>query len=277
MKFNKQLALILGAACLLLVAALSFRNLNTSSQLVGEGEKRAHHANTSINWKELLTDHAHLEELPQLIQNQLNATAKLSSEQEAAHLNESIEICEKNGHYLPATVLKLKKAGYTDIAKDWEKAGSAIYALAASSSDSLHRAFLMQETVAAMDKALAKDEDLTDAALYKGMALADNRNQIMQAVPLLLKVEKQDPDNRLAIYTLGLLSIESGQLDKALQRFEKLVSLQPSNAEYQFQLGQVWKQKGNKEKALQHFEQSLKLTQDPASQGMIENIIKNLQ
>ena len=42
---------------------------------------------------------------------------------------------------------------------------------------------------------------------------------------------QRDENNRLAILNLGLLSIQSGQFDRAKERFEKLVSLDPLDQE----------------------------------------------
>ena len=42
----------------------------------------------------------------------------------------------------------------------------------------------------------------------------------------------RDSNNIAAIYQLGIMSIESGQTEKAVKRFEKLLLLQPENQEY---------------------------------------------
>lgn len=56
---------------------------------------------------------------------------------------------------------------------------------------------------------------------------------IMQGVQKYLKVLELDSNNVEALYNLGMLSIQSNQLQKAKVRFEKLILLQPENQEYQ--------------------------------------------
>ncbi len=67
-------------------------------------------------------------------------------------------------------------------------------------------------------------------------ALATSRiylsGDVMGGVQLFLEVIKEDPNNEAALYNLGMLAIQSGQMDKAEKRFEKLVSLQPENETY---------------------------------------------
>lgn len=67
-------------------------------------------------------------------------------------------------------------------------------------------------------------------------ALATSRiylsGDVMGGVQLFLEVIKDDPNNEAALYNLGMLAIQSGQMDKAEKRFEKLVSLQPENETY---------------------------------------------
>lgn len=69
----------------------------------------------------------------------------------------------------------------------------------------------------------------------------------MDAVRQLLTVEKQDPENPEAIYRLAMMSVQSGQLEKARDRFKKLVSLQPQNSTFREQLLSVCRQLNDSE------------------------------
>jgi len=53
-----------------------------------------------------------------------------------------------------------------------------------------------------------------------------------QGIMKLRAVIDRDSNNIAAIYQLGIMSIESGQTEKAVKRFEKLLLLQPENQEY---------------------------------------------
>lgn len=71
-----------------------------------------------------------------------------------------------------------------------------------------------------------------------GMLLKDahelvyEKGIIMRGVQTYLKVLELDSNNVEALYNLGMLSIQSNQLQKAKVRFEKLILLQPENQEY---------------------------------------------
>ena len=55
---------------------------------------------------------------------------------------------------------------------------------------------------------------------------------IMQGVLKYKRVLELDSNNIEALYNLGMLSIQSNQLEKAKVRFEKLILLQPENQEF---------------------------------------------
>ena len=62
------------------------------------------------------------------------------------------------------------------------------------------------------------------------MTLVASENP-MAGISMLREIVAQDENNRLAILNLGLLSIQSGQFDRARGRFEKLVSLDTTDNE----------------------------------------------
>lgn len=95
------------------------------------------------------------------------------------------------------------------------------------------------------DETSAYDEEIETAlANYKkGLADGDMNFAMTQGIFKLRDVLKQDPDNVRALYHMGLLSIESGQFDKAIERFEKLILLRPENQEFKNILKDIQAQK----------------------------------
>jgi tetratricopeptide (TPR) repeat protein len=75
----------------------------------------------------------------------------------------------------------------------------------------------------------------------------------MQGIGLLREILAKDENNQLALLNLGLLSMQSGQHDKAIQRFEKLLEVNPQHIEAQYYLGQSYMNKGDKAKARELF------------------------
>ena len=56
----------------------------------------------------------------------------------------------------------------------------------------------------------------------------------MQGILLIREVLKSEPENTFAIMSLGKLSIQSGQYDKAIERFRQVLDLQKDNIEAKF-------------------------------------------
>ncbi|MDH5607995.1 MAG: tetratricopeptide repeat protein [Cyclobacteriaceae bacterium] len=87
----------------------------------------------------------------------------------------------------------------------------------------------------------------------------------MAGITLLREVEASHPNHRETLINLGLLSIQSGQYDKGIERFTKLLTLDSVDYEAMLYLGICLHESGQKEEALLIYE---KLSQaegaDPA-------------
>lgn len=274
MSFKKQAALLLGAACLSIVLVLSWKHLNKKGASIPEPDLSA--LATNMSWDKVLENEISQVSLPETILTVKEGRIDIPHK-DTASLRHSVEFCKQNSYTGIAAFFQQELAGVSDQPADWEQAGHSIYTYAVGMEDTLRRDFLMAEAIRCFDVVLKHDENNKQATLYKGLALADRRETMMLAVPFLLTVVRSDSTNIIAQYTLGLLAIESGQLDKALVRFQKLISLQPSNAEYHYQAARVEEMLGNKEAALEHYNKSLELTEDPAIQARLKEIIKQLK
>jgi len=118
-----------------------------------------------------------------------------------------------------------------------------------------------------------------DARYYKTIARMaivsiDDRARAMEGIPELLQIVKIDSNHIPTLYTLGLMGIESGQYDKALQRFEKLISLQPFNAELYLYVGEIYLKKGDKATAKINLVKAKKLARNSFVLQSIEELLK---
>jgi len=84
--------------------------------------------------------------------------------------------------------------------------------------------------------------DIALANIKKGRETEDFELMMQQGVMKLRQIENEDSTNERAIYNLAILSVESGQLEKAKIRFKKLILLQPSNEEYKKKYDEVLRQ-----------------------------------
>ncbi len=274
MNSTKQVALLLGAACLFIVVVLSWNNLNKSGAQIEVAAEAPR--NFDIDWNQTLGNELSVLQIPESI-IKLEEGKLIIPHEDSTSLRNSLEFSIQNNYRSLAAYFQLQLAEKIQSTNEWQLAGNSIYTYAVQMQDTLRRDFLMAEAMRCFDEVLEKSPTNRSATLYKGLALADKRESMMMAVPLLLRVVREDSTNVLANYTLGMLAIESGQLDKALNRFEKLISLQPSNAEYHFQAARTSDMMGNKELALSYYRASLELTSDPQIQEQLQEIIKHLK
>ncbi|MGE0770622.1 MAG: tetratricopeptide repeat protein [Cyclobacteriaceae bacterium] len=99
----------------------------------------------------------------------------------------------------------------------------------------------------------------------------------MQGIMMLREVLAQDPKNELALFNMGMMSIQSGQYDRAIERFEELVAVNPKHTQAQLLLGVAYLNKGEKEKAKSQFEKVKELDQDPAVQATVDSYLQDLK
>jgi outer membrane protein len=99
----------------------------------------------------------------------------------------------------------------------------------------------------------------------------------MQGITMLREVLAKDPKNELALFNMGMLSIQSGQHDRAIERLEELVTVNPTHIQGHLLLGLAWMNKGDKEKARAQFEKVKQMDKDPAVQATVDSYLKDLK
>ena len=109
------------------------------------------------------------------------------------------------------------------------------------------------------------------------MALTYLPTQPMQGVMLLREVVEAAPNNRLALYNLGLLSLQSRQFDKAVERFETLVNAYPDDIEGQFYLGVAYFESGASAQAKGQFQKLQGLDISPEMRSNLESYLNELK
>ncbi len=98
----------------------------------------------------------------------------------------------------------------------------------------------------------------------------------MEGILRLRQLVEDNPDNVEAQYNLGLLSIQSGQFDRAVERFTKVTELDPANLEGYFYLGVSYLELGNESKAKENFSYVAKEGNDPAIIKLVEDYLKKI-
>jgi tetratricopeptide (TPR) repeat protein len=99
----------------------------------------------------------------------------------------------------------------------------------------------------------------------------------MQGILMLREVLAKDANHELAIYNLGVLSVQSGQYQKAVDRFTQLAKVNPTNAKAYFYLGVCYKELGDAVKAKINFEKVKNLEKDPSVIATVDGYLKELK
>lgn len=97
----------------------------------------------------------------------------------------------------------------------------------------------MQAETLPEDADLEKVVDLAVMNIEKGRETGDFNLMMVEGVMKLKAVLQRDSNNVRALHNLAMMSVESGQFEKAEKRFEKLILLQPENQEYQKLLADI--------------------------------------
>lgn len=125
-------------------------------------------------------------------------------------------------------------------------------------NDTTVRSEMVRKSIANYQKVLEINPKNLNAKTDLGACYADGTNEPMKGIMLLREVIAENPKHEMAQYNLAMLSVKSGQLDKAIERFNTVLEINPKRVEINFYLGQVYLQKGDTTQAIKSYEEFIK-------------------
>jgi tetratricopeptide (TPR) repeat protein len=142
----------------------------------------------------------------------------------------------------------------------WANTGRSFFEAQGTVTDTLSYSYFVTLSFDAFSKALALNPGNLEAKTDQAVNIIEGRKGMpMEGIGMLRSVVQVDPDNRKALYYLGILSMQSGQMAKAVERFNHLIKLgeddDPNYAYYYRSLGQAYVGLGKKDSALYAFKQ----------------------
>lgn len=120
------------------------------------------------------------------------------------------------------------------------------------------RSVLVVKAIDSYTKVLEFNPENLNAKTDLGACYADGTSEPMKGIMMLREVVEKNPEHEMAQYNLGMLSVKSGQLDKAIERFNKVLTINPKRHEVHYYLGQVFLQKGDTTTAIREYELFIK-------------------
>jgi tetratricopeptide (TPR) repeat protein len=160
--------------------------------------------------------------------------------------------------------------------ESWIKAGDQYYQAYGFAVDKGRQAQFAERAQANYKKVLDKNPNHLEVKTKLAMTYLSDANP-MKAIGMLREVLAQDPENELALFNMGMLSIQSGQYDRAVERLEKLVALYPKHTQGHLLLGMAYKESGERKKARDQFEKVKLLDTDPSVQATADSYLKDLK
>jgi tetratricopeptide (TPR) repeat protein len=179
-------------------------------------------------------------------------------------------------HFDSAAWFAEEASKFFNTMESWVKAGDNYYQAYTLALDQSRQKALAAKTQEFYGKVLKADPSDLTVKNRMAMTYLTSENP-MQGITMLREVLAKDPQNELALFNMGMLSIQSGQYDRAIERLEELVKINPAHIQGQLLLGLAWMNKGDKEKARVQFEKVKQLDKDPAVQATADSYLKDLK
>jgi tetratricopeptide (TPR) repeat protein len=160
--------------------------------------------------------------------------------------------------------------------QNWINAAFRYFDAFKVTGDSSRRVYFVNKAIDGYKKVLEINPKNNDAKTDLGVCYAEGTSNPMQGIMMLREVVQEDPKHIMAQYNLGILSLKSGQLDKAAERFEKVLEIDPKIEEARFLLARTYVQLGKNEPALKNLEILKKESQNPELVKETESLISQI-
>lgn len=122
---------------------------------------------------------------------------------------------------------------------------------------------------------LQEDASRLDLKTKIAMTYVSTENP-MAGIMMLREVIEQEPTNEEALFNLGILSIQSGQHNKAIERFETLLKYHEANEQAEFYLALSYFNDGQSEKAKSLFEKIKRTSKDEQVLAAVDSYLSEL-
>jgi len=143
-------------------------------------------------------------------------------------------------------------------------------------TDSAEKSLMVENAIRCYEKVLKKNPHNLNAKTDLGICYAEGTSNPMQGIMMLREVVTENPNHENAQFNLGILSMRSGQYEKAAERFEKVLAINPARKEMYLLSGRAYMLAGNTTKAAENFEKLKKESADAALVAEANNYINQL-
>ncbi len=181
----------------------------------------------------------------------------------------------KASRFDSAGVFAEEAASFFNTEESWFKAGDSYYQAYTFALNANKQGNLGEKAREQFQKVL--DINPKNLEAKTKMAMTYLSSAPMQGVAMLREVLETDPKNELALFNMGMLSIQSGQDEKAINWLGQLVEVNPKHTQGTLLLGIAYMNTKDKKKAKAQFEKVKDMDKDPAVQATVDSYLKDLK
>jgi outer membrane protein len=179
-------------------------------------------------------------------------------------------------HYDSAAWFAEEAAKFFNTTESWTKTGDLYYQAYTLALDQTKQGTLATKAQDYYGKVLKAEPENLTVKTKMAMTYMTSASP-MQGIAMLREVLAKDPQNELALFNMGMLSLQSGQHDRAIERLEQLIKINPLHVQGHLLLGIAWMNDGNKAKAKAQFEKVKEMDNDPAVQATVNSYLNDLK
>lgn len=204
-----------------------------------------------------------------------------TSEGDIAKYDSIIKVWDRAMMPVPAAHYSELKAKTTNLSEDWYIAGDRFLMSAQGVREMELRKVVYEHAITCFEKAVEIDPSNLNAKAGIGITHVESAQLTgsppMKGIGILKQVVEEDSTNIVALMNLGRFSLQSGQLDLAVERFEKVLSIDPNIGEAFVYLAEISLKKNNKENAIQYLEKYRSTLDDERIISEVDRYIEEIR
>jgi tetratricopeptide (TPR) repeat protein len=279
MKSRKlQILLVLGTVILTVGLALSPSQVNMKPNSNAPKASPNQAASQELNADALLKSAKSALTKEQLAQlDQLELGLKVNGEKDTAVLDQIGRFWDRQGIPAASAIWFEKKSEQQKTEKSFLDAAYRYFDSFKLAQDSGLKDLFVAKAISNYSKVLDLNPDNLDAKTDLGACYAEGTGEPMKGIMLLRDVVSKNPNHEMAQYNLGMLSVRSGQFDKAVERFKKVLEINPQRTQLYYYLGQIYLQEGDTTKALESYKSFIKKSEDYEAVSQVGQMVKELE
>ncbi len=140
--------------------------------------------------------------------------------------------------------------------------------------DARMKQWMAEEAIACYQQSISLDPDNDTTRIDLAAVYINGTGETMKGIEQLLTIVRKDSTNIPANMILGRMAVESGQLDKAIQRGNTILSVDKENVEAYWFLAEAYRRKNDIPKAKELLNQAKKIMNNPTFSKEVDEYMK---